>query len=61
MRDDEEITLHRLTEVRVCTVQDQPDRVVLKVTSGATVTHYSLHRDDFKALARRLSLDAALF
>lgn len=59
--DDEVITLHRLTEVRVCTVHDQPERVILKVTSAGHVTHYSLHRDDFKALARRLSLDAALF
>jgi len=57
---NDKIDVMVLTELRCMKVRGNPDEVVLQLTSGKCVKHYSLTVADLAGVAERLRRDALL-
>ena len=54
------LKVYPVSAVRTCTVAGDRRTVVLAITSGADVRHYSLDVDDFVGLSKQMQADAHL-
>lgn len=55
---NDEIMIYSLTSVRTCTVRDEPETVIMAVSSGGDTRHYSMSVADFVNLTKQMQADA---
>lgn len=59
-KETADIAIYPLTYIRTCRVKGEPDTVILELSSGSDVRHYSLALSDLAGLAQRLAQDASV-
>ena len=57
---DETIAVYRITEVKTHALHSDPDTVVLRITAGDEVHHFSLPTAELAGLGARMVQDARL-